>query len=177
MKRVLQALAIVAISLFALSASAQDRDIASEVNDLLGGIEYVPTAKDWAHIGPEGATVLKAIAGSPKERPTRRSRAISSLAFYPTADTKAFLEGLASDTTLKTKYRGKALRALAVAFKADAVPFLTNFAADQNVRLREDAVLGLGSIGTPAAKDALKKRLDLEEKVHVRDHIQKSLAR
>jgi HEAT repeat protein len=176
MKRVLQALAVVAITAFALTASAQNLDIPAEVHELLGGIEYVPTAAEWQKLGPDAAVTLKAIAGSPKERPSKRSRAISALAHFPTADTKAFLTGLAADTNLKGKFRGKALRALAHGFKADSVSVLTTYAADTNATVREDAVLGLGHVATPEAKDVLKKRLELETKVHLRETIQKSLA-
>ncbi len=177
MKRILQTLAAVAITAFALVASAQSVDVPAEVHELLGGIEYVPTAAEWQKLGPDAAVTLRAIAGSPKERPSKRSRAISAMAHFPTPETQAFLEGLAADTNSKPKFRGKALRALAVGFKSGALPTLKTFAADANSTVREDAILGLGTVATPEAKVVLEQRLQLETKVHLRETIQKSLGR
>ena len=46
---------------------------------------------------------------------------------------------------------------------------------DSQVDAVGTAVLGLGDIATPEAKDALTKRLAVEDKLYLRETIQKSL--
>ncbi len=177
MRRILPMAAILVVVGFVVGASAQDAGVAKQVDALLGGIEYVPEAKEWTALGPEAAVVLVSIASAPDERPSRRARAISALAYFPNVQNRAFLETVAGDTKAKTVLRRKALRALSHAYKADATAFVKGFVSSEDKYLREAAIKSLADIGTPEARLVLEQRLKVEKAAFVRQTIEKSLTR
>ena len=177
MRRILPMVAICLVVGFVDIAAAQQTQVAKQVDALLGGIEYVPKASEWTALGPEAAQVLVSIAKAKQERPSRRARAISALAHFPTPETRTFLETIASDPTLKTVLRRKALRALSHAYQGEALAFVQGFVAVEDKHLREAAVKSLAEIGTPQARLILEERRKVESAAFVRETIEKSLRR
>ncbi len=160
------------------SASAQDVDakVVAQVNDLLSGFEYTPKKADWDQIGPQAAQVLKKIAADATARETLRGRAISSLSYFPEADTQSFLTGLAVEDTQPVLLRRKALRSLAFGFGPGAVETIKPFLGHADQRLRESAVVSLGLVKTDEARELLKGRLSVEPTAYLKETIQKTLA-
>jgi HEAT repeat protein len=177
MRRVLQLAAIILVVGLAGAVAAQDANLATKIDTLLGGVEYVPTAQEWKALGPDTAGVLRGIASSESERPSRRARSLSALGYFPSAETRTFLEAMANDNGARTVFRRKALRALAFGYKGEALVFVSKFVAAEDKHLRDAAMKSLADIGTPEAQTALKARLKVEKAEFVRETIEQSLAR
>lgn len=153
----------------------QQSTVASRVEALLGGIEYVPTADDWKKIGPEAADELRKIANDPSEAPSVRSRAISSLSHFPSAVNKDFLGKMLADKAQSSLLRRKALRSLSAGYGAESMELVGPYLKVEDKRLRESAIKALGSMKTVEAKTVLQERLSLEKAAYLKEMIQKSL--
>ena len=175
MKRVVTLLLSVSFLVAGSTAMAQDAKVAAEVDVLLGGIEYVPKAEEWTKLGPDAATVLRTIAGSQNERPSRRARAVSALAHFPTPETKAFLTGILHGADSPVLLQRKAMSALSFAYGADSLQLLQPYLANPNRRLRESAIRAVGTVASPDAKALLKQRLQVEDAKYLRETIQEVL--
>ncbi len=178
MKRWLIVLGVVCGLCLTTGAYAQDNTnpkIESQVRTLLGGFEHVPSMEDWQKLGPGAADVLRQIATDPHELNTRRSRALSALSHFPTPEAKQFLQDFLNNAQQPTLLRRKAVLSLAYGFGPDIIPVIEPFLADQNKRMRESAILAVGNIATPRAKELLEKRLEIEPTNYLKETIEKTL--
>jgi HEAT repeat protein len=152
-------------------------DLRPRVVALLSGYEAVPTAEQWKALGPEALTILRQLASDPAELPTRRARAVAGMAYVDNPTASDVLKSFATDDNALPLVRKSAVLALAVRDGTNAVPVISGLLADKDQDVRTGAARALGNTGGPAARSALQGRLDAETDSHVRDEIQKALAR
>lgn len=136
-----------------------------------------PTPEQWKALGPEGLTLLRQVAADPAELPERRAKAVGGMAFLDDANASAVLASFATDANALPAVRQSAALALALRDGPGAVPVLTTLLGDANGGVRLAAAQALGRAGGADARTALQGRLDAETDPHVRDEIQKSLAK
>ncbi len=158
-------------------AQSVDPKVVSQVKELLAGYEYTPTAADWARIGDDAAVVLRQIAADESARATQRARAVSSLAHFPGDETRVFLKDLLAQDGSPALLRRKAIRAMAVGFGASSLEVIKPFLTNDDKRLRESAVLALGTIKGIEAQTLLKERLEVEPSAFLKETIKKTLTK
>jgi HEAT repeat protein len=139
--------------------------------------EARPAPEQWKALGPEGLSLLRQVASDPAELPERRARAVSGMAFLDDAGSSAVLQSFATDSNALPAVRQSATLGLAVREGPHAVPMLAPLLGDGDVSVRLAAAQALGRAGGNDARTALQGRLDAETDPHVRDEIQKSLAK
>jgi HEAT repeat protein len=141
---------------------------------------YKPDPAAWRALGPGTDEALIEIAGDGKAEVLLRSRAVSTLSYFPTPATRKFLEGTvagkaASPDAGDRQLLGKAAVALGwlggVHVPEQLAPLLDHL--DPDVRL--DAAIGLGLTRLPTAAEALRKRLDIETVARVRAQISRQI--
>jgi len=181
MKRTLVALIVVALATMASVASAQhdptiDPGVRAGVVELLGSFEVEPTQKDWDKIGPGAADVLVEIAADPRQQPTMRSRAVSSLV-HVESDQHELLQNLLANTDTPVIVRRKAMNVLAIKHPEAAIVALEPFVNSDQPRLRESAIRALGLVARPEARVLLQERLKVEPRKYLKDEIKVSLDR
>jgi len=141
---------------------------------------YKPDPAAWRALGPGTDEALIEIAGDGKAEVLLRSRAVSTLSYFPTPATRKFLEGTiagkaASPDASDRQLLGKAAVALGwlggVHVPEQLAPLLDHL--DPDVRL--DAAIGLGLTRLPTAAEALRKRLDIETVARVRAQISRQI--
>lgn len=141
---------------------------------LLGGYEDLPTAEQLRGLGEGVEAELMAIADDHAVPSSRRSRAVSSLQYFPSKSSRTFLEAHL-DAADKGILRRKAALALGAGFGSEAVPKLTAVLADDDVLVRVAVAQALGFVGGDEAKAALTSRLANEADATVREAIAKAL--
>ena len=168
-------LAIAALLAAPASAQTTDDDLRKSVETLLGGLENPAGDADWAALGEAAAPHLVAIAQDEAQPRSTRSRAITAMGNFDTAEVRGYLvEVLESgDATLQRK----ALRPLARTAAADELARIAGFLDSDNTTLREAAAQALGVVGTEEAKSLLSARLEVETSEAVTKKIEEELAR
>ncbi len=151
--------------------------ISASVNALLSGYEYVPSKSDWDRLGPAAFDELAKIWKDPAQKPTTRSRAVSSLALVNSPDAEPLLKSILSDVSVEAKYRSVAALALSVRLGEQSVPMLKPLLDDQEPRLRETAARALAQTRAASVPALLKTRLAREQNATVRDALETSLSR
>lgn len=152
-----------------------DKKLAVQVKELIAGLEYAPTREDWEKIGPEAADVLRHIAADPTASASTRARAISSLGYFPEANTESFLSTILAADDQPSLLRRKALRALAFGFGEKALPQITPYLSNEDKRMRESAIRAVGLLKVDAARETLKARLPQEPSSYLQETIRKTL--
>jgi hypothetical protein len=141
---------------------------------------YKPDPAAWRALGPGTDEALIEIAGDGKTEAILRSRAVSTLSYFPTPATRKFLEGTVEGKAASTDATDRLLVAKAavalgwlggVRVPEQLAPLLDH--ADPEVRL--DAAAGLGLTRLPTAAEALRKRLDVESVPRVRAQISRQI--
>jgi hypothetical protein len=141
---------------------------------------YKPDPAAWRAMGPGTDEALIEIAGDGKTEMLLRSRAVSTLSYFPTPAARKFLESTiggkaASPDAGDRQLVGKAAVALGwlggVHVPDQLAPLLDH--PDPDVRL--DAAIGLGLTRLPTAAEALRKRLDIENVARVRAQISRQI--
>jgi HEAT repeat protein len=173
-------LIVAALSLAGLGASSQAlaQDGAaprSQVEALLGGIEYVPSAQQWQALGSEGEAALRQIAADTTAPRTRRGRALSALAHFPSPETRALVQSVLADPGAPILVKRKALRTATVAFGDQGLALVQPFLAHENKRLRESAILAVGKLKTPQARELLEARLTAEPAPYLKEVLRQAL--
>jgi HEAT repeat protein len=104
-----------------------------------------------------------------------RINALTSLRFYPGAESKAVLEEalLAKDTEDAT--RRSAIKAYGVGWKDEAVPVVAKLLDHSELHTRNTAARTLGEIHSASAQEALRARLPKEKEPLVRTTIEAGL--
>lgn len=159
-----------------LSVAHADDALRARVVDLLGGVEYAPTAADWAALGNGAAAELLAIARDSAATPTQRGNALVALGYFPSADTTAHLGAVVRDATAESLLRRKACLGLARAAGAAATADLALALESDDVQLRAYAARALGTLGSDG-RPALESRLARESSSTVLDAIHQALGK
>lgn len=149
-----------------LISLASAGELRAPLLELLSAPEHTATADELRALGPDVDNELRALADDATVPHSRRGRAVTALAHFPTATTRVFL-----DTQLKgadTLLSRKAAWSLARGFGDDAVPMLVHGLANEDRRVREATVKALGSLGSPAAREALVGAHANETDTHVK---------
>lgn len=159
--------------LLALSTAAAG-DLRSEVLDQLGAYEGTASAEQLGALGDVGPVLLE-IAQDDSVASSRRGRAITALADFPSDDAQTWLASTLKDSDGTSYLRRKSAYALAGGWGQAAVgPLKTALSAD-DTQLRIAAAEALGSVGGSAATQALDARLSAEDNASVREALQKAL--
>jgi hypothetical protein len=168
MRRALVSSAIVLALLVPLAASAQQAGLAPEAQEKLVGLlrayEHVPTAEEFKALG-EGTLVRDALirlVQSDAEPALLRGNAVLALAFYPDDTTRRAVDGLLDRPELSDMILRRALATLARGWGEAGLSRITAYLDDARDVVREAAAEALGTIGTPSALRALRRRLERE---------------
>jgi HEAT repeat protein len=139
-------------------ATAQAAPDRAAVLDVLNQLDRAPTRAEVLALGAGVEEVLIALSTDPAVPPSRAGRAVSALAFVPTAEVLGHLQSVLSsgDALL----RRKAGLALIEAQGAQALPLIAPHLADADPLLREALVRGLARL--PEAAPLLRARLAVE---------------
>jgi len=178
----IRALTLIAIlTLAAAPAWAQGPradERALSVETLLLGFELVPSPEDWARVGDPAvvSAELMRIADD-ATRGVVQTRAMSSLAHFPTPEVEGFLAQRAGDGALDPNLRGKAVIAWAYLARDRVAPAVARLLAHPDERLREDAVRALRLMAAPEVESFLRARVALEPTPHVRGAIEAAAER
>jgi len=144
------------------------------VLDVLSGIEQPPTQEVLLALGDSVTEELLEIALDSSVPVTRRGRAITALAFFPTDPVRAFLESQLAEGE-SPLFRRKAAGALAAGWGVAALPLLQGALEDSDAQLRIATVGALAQIDDEAARTMLQERLVTEADPTVKDTITKAL--
>lgn len=165
--------------------------IVEQVGEVMTGIDHVPARRELTRIGPEAAEVLREIAAS---GPTvvGRGRALSSLEYFPTEETRQFLTAQIADEAAPTRLRRKAMLAMALAFGArdfdngvcaqypgdrGTLTLLMPFLEAPDEDLREGAVEAIALLNTPEATAALSASASQESVPYIKALMERGGAR
>ena len=162
-------------------SAAQSAGFSAEAQDKLMGLlrayEHQPTAEEFKALGDGVRDALIAVAQDGDEVALVRGRAVFALAFYPDAATREAIEGLLDHPGLSDLILSRALDALARAFPDSSVSRIAPYLDDDRTAMREAAARALGTLGSPAALRALRRRVDRERVDAVRTVLLDEIAR
>ena len=149
---------------------------------VLNAHEYRPNKKVLDKIGPEVNRLLIRIATYHTMRATVRVRALSSLALYPSNQTRRYLLSLFHERSLKKSPSGlllrrQAIRSAARAFRASVIADIITLKTDRNVQIREAVAHALGDTLSKQALPHLRAWLPHEKELFIRLAIEKSITR
>jgi len=164
-------------ALAAPPAPAPDRQIVASAKTLLSGYEAVPSATDWARVGPAEQVAAALMALVQSERTIIAARATSSLDHFARPEVRVFLEARLDDHNLPLTLRGKAAIALAGAFGDDAADAIAPLFAAREPELREDAIRAYRRMVGPAAERFLLGRAAREPDPRLADLMKQASGR
>jgi HEAT repeat protein len=142
--------------------------------------KYKPDPAAWRALGPGTDEALIEIASDGKSEGLLRSRAVSTLGYFPTPAARKFLESTIDSKAASPDPNDRLLVAKAavalgwlggVQVPERLAPLLEH--PDPEVRL--DAAIGLGLTRLPSAAEVLRKRLDVETVDRVRGQISRQI--
>jgi len=142
---------------------------------LLDGIEQSPTAEQLTALGEGVEAALMAVASDGEMPRSRRGRALTSLAFFPTTEVRSFLDGQLADGDNNGLLRRKAAYALGAGFGAKAVAVLAKALDDDDVQLRIATATALGLVEADEAREALTTRRGKETEDAVKTALDSAL--
>jgi HEAT repeat protein len=182
--RILGALLILAgaVRLGTVSAGEPLAAATAGVDDLLGGVDYVPekpVLDDALGDPPEDALID--IALSTDADPGMRIRAFRALAHYPGDPIRLVLINAigsfsAATAGVEVLYLRAALHSLAAVAGENAVDAIAALLDSDSQDVRADAALALGETGSAAAETPLRDRRDIESVDQVKWAIDEALA-
>lgn len=150
-------------------------NVRAKVETLLSGYEYVPTNEDWKRVGPGALDVLVQIANDPAQLPTRRTRAVASMAQVENPKATDTLLTLANDSKVEVRYRSTAVEALGAKLGDAALPKVSPLLNAKDAELREASARAIARMNTADARKTLESRLEKEQDPAVRDALQRGL--
>ncbi len=159
-----------------LSVAHADDALRSRVIDLLSGVEYAPTAADWAALGSAASPELLSVAKDTSMNPTQRGNALVALGYFPGSEAHSYLSSLVRDAAAESLLRRKACIGLANAYKGEAVADLAVALESSDTQVRTYAAKALGLVGSAGAS-TLEARLGKEDNASVREAINHALGR
>ncbi len=149
----------------------------AQVESLLNGYERMPTDEDWKAVGPEALGVLEQIYRDPKALPSRRTRAVASMAQVDHPAAGDTLKAILQNPRVEAQYRSTAALALGARLGSFAVPVLEGSLKDGDGAVREATARAMGRVGGPDARRSLEEQLANEQDPAVREVIQQSLTK
>ncbi len=168
---------VLGLGVLAPPAASANPPARAQVRELLSGFEETPGAETWGALGPETLGVLVDLYADAREAPYVRLRAVHAAGFYPSPAARTFLLAVARAPGQSDLFVRQAVLTLARAFGPAAVDDVRPFLASEHPVVREAAATGLGRIGTPEAREALRRRLVVEGAAPVRETIERALRR
>ncbi|HEX8826117.1 MAG TPA: HEAT repeat domain-containing protein [Archangium sp.] len=147
-----------------------------EILRLLDRSEAFPREADWAPLGPDALTELSGLANDPKASETQRARAVTAMAVVAHPEASVRLQALLRPSATPPSVRSAAALALARRTGLESVPSLAPLLEDRSEAVRAAAAQMLGRVGGAEARKVLEERLALEEKLEVREAIQRGLS-
>jgi hypothetical protein len=148
-----------------------------QVEGLLNGYERMPTDEEWKRIGPDALGVLEQIYLDATALPSRRTRAVASMAQVDNPAAADKLKEILQDGRVDVQYRSTAALALGSRMGSSAVPALEPALKDRDGRVREASARAMARLGSPEARRSLEEQLAKEEDPAVREVIQQSLTK
>ncbi|QSQ16172.1 HEAT repeat domain-containing protein [Myxococcus landrumensis] len=159
----------------AATLPASPSELRAQVLALLDASQGPVREEQWRRLGTQAVPVLSALAMDNSVVPSRRSRAIASLALVdPTQGARSIQEVL-DDTHAPVDVRVSAAEALAQCMGVEAIGLLAARLADREAPVREAVALTLGRLGGQQARQVLEERLPVEERPLVREALQRGL--
>jgi HEAT repeat protein len=163
---------VIVAALLLLTPVAEARDEA--LVRLLSGIEWVPGPQDLASRRIDASDLI-ALYGDARVPTVVQIRAVELLVHFPEPAVKTFLDGVVrAPGQIPALLRGAA--ASLVPFGDASVPTLARLLCHPDHSVREAAARALGSVRTPAAWDALRRRRPREREAVVLRAIDVALA-
>lgn len=161
------------------ASPANATELQLQLRKIFSGYEYVPTREDLLRLAAEPALVpaLWTLYGDAHAPLAARTQSLVSLRFFPSDQTRAWLEQVLADATTPNTVRRPAAKAYGHAFGAAAVPVLTQLLAHPDLHTRDSAARALGAIAVPASKVALEARLSIEPEPSVKATLVAQLAK
>jgi HEAT repeat protein len=161
-------------------AGAAARASRESVMKMLGASERTPNERELRALGSDVDLVLIGLARDPKLEAKLRGRAVSALAFAPTAASRSYLGRLVSEAAAAKDAADLVLirrAAMALGWQGgpSAPPLLGPLLEHPDPETRIDAALALGLTRVSAAADLLRTRLDVETDARVRGNISRQL--
>jgi len=155
-----------------LSPAAEARNDALVA--LLSGIEWVPGPQELATRGVDAADLI-GLYGDAEVPTIVQVRAVELVVHFPEPAVRTFLDGVARAPGQHAAFLRAAAASL-VPFGDPAVSSLARLVCHADRSVREAAARALGSIRTPAAWEALRRRRARERDANVLHAIDVSLA-
>lgn len=152
-------------------AFAEDGDLHGKVMDLLLAYETPATAEDFQALGPGVEAELMTVAKDSDLAISKRTRAVQALAYVPSPEGRAYIEGVLADPAQESLMRRQAAIALATGWPTDNHLPLTAALNDEDTQLRIAAAKALSMSKDPQAPAALEARLAIEENDAVKPHL------
>lgn len=159
------------------SAQATPAPSRDGVRQILSAYEGGPTAAEWRAMGPQTLAVLVSLYDDSSQPAYVRLRVLSAVASFPTPATRTFLLAATRAPGQSDLFVREAVLSLGRAFGAGALDDVTPFLGSRETVVREAAARSLALIGTPAAREALRRRLVLEPDATVRATLETALRR
>jgi hypothetical protein len=175
-------LAAACLRLSSIAAGEPLAAAAAGVDDLLGGVDYVPGKPELDEaLGDPPEDELIDLAISTDADPGVRIRAYRALAHYPTDPTRLVLmDAVAAHagatSGVEVLYLRAALHSLAAVSGEDAVDEIAARLDSESRDVRADAALALGETGSATADPPLRARREIEVVDQVKWAIDEALA-
>jgi hypothetical protein len=145
----------------------------------LSGFEHVPDRAELARLGraAELTSTLTAMYRDPSLPSFVRIRALTSLRFFPGAQSKTVLEQALTDPVTSDQARRAAVKAYGAGFGAQAIPLLDRLLVHHELHTRNAAAHSLVDMKEDAAREALRRRLPDEPEPLIRKTIETGMRR
>ncbi|WP_342381463.1 HEAT repeat domain-containing protein [Myxococcus stipitatus] len=150
-------------------------DLRAQVLALLDAAQGPIREEQWRRLGTQAVPILTAVATDNAGAPSRRSRALASLALVDPTQGAHSIQEVLDDTHAPADVRVSAAQALAQCMGVEAIGLLAPRLADREDPVREAVALTLGRLGGQQARQVLEERLPVEERPLVREALQRGL--
>lgn len=150
------------------------------VEQVLSGIEFIPTRQALLSLGPDVDRVLRDIVARPSRRRLARTRAISLLRHFPSKATRAALLNVIRANTRAVKGLPlvdlqQALVSYAVAAGPASLSVCRPFLDHKHMDVRFEAARALRLGGNPRALPLLQRRKQVESSPMVRHQLTRQI--
>ena len=147
-------------------------DAKARLRLLLSGYHGLPPKAEFETIA--GVKALLYVFAHDASDALHRDRALAALAYFPDGSVFRLYAEILGDASTPEGTRHRVMRLLAEAFGDRALPLLRPYLEADDLRLRLTAVAAVGDIGSDAATDALRARIDRETHPVVRERLERA---
>lgn len=160
--------ALVALAPAGLAAAPLEDFRVQQVVRLLEMPDHEPTLEDWKRVGPDANRILVQLIQNPDLRPSTRTKAIASLAWFPSRRSRAVLGRIVHDTKAPLPDRRVAIEALAKAYGVAVFEDVKPLLLATEPFVREGAIRGLAAMRGRRARALLEAHVPREQDVRLR---------